>query len=329
MTQTCRPAKCIEAVRVALLDQCTLLPVCGPMTGYAMGCLIDTGWNPEILEGENSEVIDSCGNICLEDTRCDRTKRHNIEFKIKGPDPEFLALVSGDTLIVDGGISIGVRELSYSCSPYVFLELFERTDDCGVDGDPVYFRHVFPAVRLKQTGNEREGVFRILQMEGKTKDVLVSSVGSGPYFDIPASAFTSGNPYERTDYAWFEDTVVPDIVCGAIEVECPFTIAAQCGCDLLITVPGGGLLGTETIIVFLTAPLGSPNPVQLSAGIDFTVLSDTEILIDFDCGGGYGGYTLSSGDDGVFVAFVGKDQFGVPIWGPFDGSAVIDDTPCP
>src|SRR3990172_5155756 len=107
MTQVCRPAKCIEAIRVALLDSCTFDPICGPLKGYAMGCIIEPEWSPEIEEGEESIVKDNCGNICLRDDRCDLTKRLNIEFKIKEPDAEFLSLIEGNPLIVDAGTSIG------------------------------------------------------------------------------------------------------------------------------------------------------------------------------------------------------------------------------
>ncbi len=222
MTQTCRPAKCIEAIRVALLDPCTLLPDPGALNGYAMGCIIEPEFGPEIEEGEESTVKDDCGNICLRDDRCDQVKRHNVGFKIKLPDPEFIALITGNPLIVSGGRSIGVRSLGYGhCSPYVFLEMFEKTDDCAVSGDPVYFRHVFPAVRLMLTGNEREGVFRLPQIEGKTKDVITDSIGTGPFDDIPVDALVGATAAERIDYAWFEDTFLPDIQCGAITVPAP------------------------------------------------------------------------------------------------------------
>src|SRR3990172_4254435 len=219
MTQVCRPAKCIEAIRVALLDSCTFDPICGPLKGYAMGCIIEPEWSPEIEEGEESIVKDNCGNICLRDDRCDQIKRWNLAFKIKNPDPEFLALVSGDNLVVNDGNSVGVQHIAQGCSPYVFVELFEKTDDCQT-GLPVYFRHIFPAVRLKWTGNEREGIFRILQIEGKSKDRLLSAVGTGPFDDIPAYA-TTAPAGTRSDYFWFEDTTVPTVACGAIEVPCP------------------------------------------------------------------------------------------------------------
>lgn len=220
MTQVCRPAKCIEAIRVATINQCTFLPVAGPMNGYAMGCIIEPDWSPEIEEGEESIVKDNCGNICLRDDRCDLTKRWNVEFKIKQPDPEFESLVTGNPLVVDGeGNSVGVRELSYgACQPYVYLELFERTDGCDGAGDAVYLRHVFPAVRLRWTSNEREGVFRILQFEGKSRDVVTDDIGDGAFNDIPVGLIVGATPEERIDYVWFEDDTLPTVQCGNIAV---------------------------------------------------------------------------------------------------------------
>lgn len=216
MAETCRPAKCIEAIRVALLDQCGISPVEGPFNGYAMGCIIDADWTPEIEEGDESLVKSDCGDICLQDLRCDQLKRHSMEFKIANPDWEFLALIGGDNRIVNGGQTVGVQHTTQKCSPWLFVELFEKTDDC-VGGIPVYFRHVFPKTRLTWTGNEKEGIFRLLQIEGKTQPVLISDIGDGPYNDIPAYAISAA-PGERSDYIEFEDTVVPVVQCGAITV---------------------------------------------------------------------------------------------------------------
>jgi hypothetical protein len=184
-----------------------------------MGCIIEPTWGPEIEEGEESIVKDNCGEICLRDDRSDLTKRWNVEFKIKEPDAEFLSLISGNPLIVDGGgNSIGVRELSYGATlPYIFLELFERTDDCG-SGDPIYLRHIFPAVRLKWSENSREGIFRILTIAGKTNPVITDDIGEGPFCDIPVGTLVGATSTEQIDYAWFEDTVVPTVQCGAIPV---------------------------------------------------------------------------------------------------------------
>ncbi len=291
MTQNCRPAKCIEAIRVTLLDQCTLQPVCGPLNGYAMGCIIEPNWTPEIEEGEESIVKDNCGNICLRDDRCDLVKRWNLEFKIKDPDKEFLALIEGNPLIVDGdGNSIGVRQLAYgACSPYVFLELFERTDDCQVDGDPVYLRHVFPAVRLKWTGNEHEGVFRILQIEGKTRPVITDNVDTGPYFDIPSSVFVGSTTSETVDYVWFEDDFLPTVQCGAINVPCPPRFASvDAEDDCTVCAHGTGLTNaatiefTGTINPFYTFynPANFPDLVN---SLDTIVVSwtDTDVCIQY------------------------------------------------
>lgn len=221
MAQICRTAKCVEAIRVALLDPCTLLPVAGAGNGYAMGCIIDFNMSKEIEDGEESIIKDDCGRICARDKRSDQTKFHTVEFKIKEPDAEFLSLISGDPLIVDGGNSIGVRELANGDpEPYVFLEAFERAgDECDPEtGDPLYYRHVWPAIRLTQPSNEKEGIFRILNIEGETKDVLTSIVANGPYNDIPTAYTTPGSASERMHYTWFVDDVVPTVQCGSITV---------------------------------------------------------------------------------------------------------------
>jgi hypothetical protein len=198
-----------------------------------MGCILDPDWTPEIEEGVTFEKKDSCGNICIRNTVCDKTTGWNLEFKIKDPDKEFLSLIEGNPLVVNGeGVSIGVRQLAYgACNPWLFLELFERTDDCNTAGDPIYLRHVFPAVRLKWVGNEREGIFRILQIEGSTQDVLTDSIGEGPYFDIPVGIITGSTASERIDYVWFEDTVLPEVECGSMYVPCEPNMRAICSGD--------------------------------------------------------------------------------------------------
>lgn len=218
MTEVCRPAKCVVAGRVAVLDQCTLLPVAGAMNGYAFGCIIDPDWNDEVEDAEESTVKDNCNNVCLYDPGCPKVKGATVEFKLSKPDPELEAILHGDPLIVDGGgVSIGVRRRVQECTPYVFLELFEETDDCDAQGDEIIRRHIWPAVRLRHSTNEREGIFRIEQYNGVARDVFTTTIGDGPFNDIPAY-FAGAPATEKLAYTYFEDTTVPTIVCGAIAV---------------------------------------------------------------------------------------------------------------
>ncbi len=316
--QNCRAAKCIEAIRVALLDPCTLQPIPGETNGYAIGCIIEPSWGPEVEEGEESVVKDDCGNICHRDDRCDQVKRHNLEFKIANPDPEFQSLLQGLPLIEqdlgeDGLVSIGVRHVPRGCSPYLFVELFERTEGCDDDGAPIYFRHVFPAARLQWTDNEREGVFRILQIAGKTKDVLTDGIGSGPFLDIPDDVIVSASDGERTDYVWFEDTTVPVVQCGFTEVPLPVAItglAANCPAQT-VTITGENLdliLGYFEINSDECSVIRGYNAASTNqAGAVAVAESPTSVTLDtgydFDCACTASSITVYGGDGNLIGTF--------------------------
>ncbi len=222
MTQVCLPAGPIDAIRIALVDECTDAPVAGASNGYVFNCFRDVVMTANIEDGDETVLKNVAGKKCWQTKKCDEVKDYNIEFTLLNPDYELTNLLTGQTLINNGAENIGYYQLEgANCLPWVSVELFEQIPDESCAAAHKYRRLVFPKVRFKLPGVETEDPFRLVKFEGRTSPAELANWGNGPYNDSPFdfSAVTAG---VQTQYIeMFDDTIVS-------------TLAGQCG---FLTVP--------------------------------------------------------------------------------------------
>ncbi len=219
MTQTCYSAGCVSVGRVALVDDCTNVPVAGANNGYAFGGITAVTWEPVKEDGEKTTVKDMCGNICVTDKQCDQTVGYNVEITLCRPDNELISLVSGEPAILDGdGNTIGYYQLDDSnCSPFVALELFEKLPESQCTEGVQYRRIVFPKIRITQTAPERQGPIRLLKLMGVAESGLGSGFADGAFDDSPYD-FTDIGEGVRFYMSEVYDSEAPTAACGYIEV---------------------------------------------------------------------------------------------------------------
>jgi len=133
------------ATRVSILDD-DGAPLAGSTNLYVTDSLVRLTATPEVTEGEDFEVKNACGSLCVTFKDCDRLKRMGFELEICVPDPELSAmLVGGTVLSVGGAVGFAPAPVGSGCPPFVSLEVWtKRIIDGEQDATFPYWWWVFP-----------------------------------------------------------------------------------------------------------------------------------------------------------------------------------------
>lgn len=222
MAQSCLPAGSIDAIRVALVDKCTDIPVAGASNGYLFNCHRNITMTENIEEGDETTLKNDAGKKCWHTKKCDDIKDITIEFDLLNPDYELTSLLTGQPLINDGLENIGwYQEEGNNCLPWLSVELFEQVpdEDC-TSPDKVYRRIVLPKVRFMLPTSEREDPFRIVKFSGRTSPATIANWGDGPFNDSPVDFSTLASTISTHKMEYFDSSVVNTLTgtCGFIAV---------------------------------------------------------------------------------------------------------------
>jgi hypothetical protein len=219
MSQICLPAGCVDAVRIALVDECTGVPVAGASNGYILNCVRNVTLTPNVTEGDETILEDACGNKCWQTRQCDRIDNVTVEMELLNPDYEFTNLVNGVTLVNDGVDNIGyyTDEANY-CAPWVSVEIFEQIPAEACNSAVVYRRLVIPKVRFQPVTFATEDPFRLVSLNGVSAPASISGWGDGPFNDSPFD-FSAVAADVRTQYIELYDDTITSTLTGA----CGFT----------------------------------------------------------------------------------------------------------
>lgn len=186
MAQVCKPAGCVDAMRFALVDDCSDAPVAGANNGYIVNCVRNVLWTTNNEEGDETILETDCGKKCWQTKQCDELRNYTLEFELLNPDYELTSLLTGMPLINVGGENIGWYPVEgQPCHPWISVELFEKVPDESCEEDHLYRRIVFPKVRFQLPTHERENPFRIDKFTGMTSPSQLNQWGDGPYNDSP------------------------------------------------------------------------------------------------------------------------------------------------
>ena len=107
MAQVCLPAGCVDAIRAALVDECSDSPLAGESNGYVFNCFRNLTITKNIEDGDETVLKNDCGRKCWQTKKCDELKDINIEFELLNPDYELIALLTGQPLVNNGDENIG------------------------------------------------------------------------------------------------------------------------------------------------------------------------------------------------------------------------------
>ncbi len=214
--QVCLPAGCIDAIRIAKIDECTDEPVVGANNGYVFNCFRSLELTSNIEDGEETILRNDCGKKCWSTKACDELTNMGISFELLNPDYELNNLLTGQALVNDGVENIGFYQKDgLTCPPWVSVELFEQVPDESCAAGHKYRRIVMPKVRFKPVGTPtREGQLRVIGFEGITAPASIAAWGNGPFDDSPFD-FGALAATIQTHYIELYDDGITDTIQGA------------------------------------------------------------------------------------------------------------------
>lgn len=219
--QVCLPAGCIDAIRIAKVDDCTDQPLEGASNGYIFNCFRNLELTSNTEEGEETILRNDCGKKCFQTKQDDELTNITVAFELLSPDYELTALLTGQPLINDGGENIGwYQEEGKTKSPWVSVELFEQVPDENCEAGHRYRRIVLPKVSFGLPESTREGMLRVVPMSGTTAAAQVSAWGTGPFNDSPFD-FTALDDDIHSHYIELFDDVTDNTLegtCGFVAV---------------------------------------------------------------------------------------------------------------
>ena len=135
------------AIRVARLDGAGV-PDPGASNLYVTDALTQLGVEPVIAEGDEFEVKNACGEVCVNVKDCDRLRRLDLTLGLCYPDPELQELLAGGTVLTSGdAVGYAFPELGAAACPNgVSVELWTKRYDTGgsLDADFPYEWYVLP-----------------------------------------------------------------------------------------------------------------------------------------------------------------------------------------
>lgn len=142
------------AMRVARLDAMGNTPA-GPMNAYTTNTVVSLSIAPEFEDGDEVTQKNGQGLVCISVKAPDTLKRLTVGLQICAFDPELTELLSGGSIITDGGatpqtIGYAYERVGADSTPNgVSIELWTKR---YVNSAPVGFaRWVFPRVYLRKS----------------------------------------------------------------------------------------------------------------------------------------------------------------------------------
>ncbi|WP_152990167.1 hypothetical protein [Sphaerimonospora mesophila] len=173
-----------RVMRVTKLDECGT-PVEGPCSQVVSKGFVSVAYSAEISEGDEVEVKNAAGELCISDKACDELKWINLTITFCGVDPDLFTLMTGYQTVLDyAGNPVGNRiGQKILCDGGVALEVWSD----------------IPSQRCAETGNRLYGYF----LAPWVKSAILNSFAienDGATFEITARTEKGGN-WQNGPYA--------------------------------------------------------------------------------------------------------------------------------
>lgn len=205
----CAAALQVCATRVAILDA-NGAPAPG-LSEYVSDALILLSRTPNVATGDQFEVKNGCGSVCVTYEGDDTLKNLTLDMQLCTPDPELIDMLTGGSVFTHSGKTVGrqPRAVGASQAYSVSVEVWCRAILNGAqDTSHPWWRFVFPKTRWQDGAQtyQNQPVDNILTGKGEQN----ANWYDGPahdWFNIADQPITSLWGYAR-------DTAIPTTACG-------------------------------------------------------------------------------------------------------------------
>lgn len=228
---TCWSSIGAEVMRATRLDACGA-PVEGPCSTVVSDGFVSIGWESEIKEGTEVEVLKANGKLCVSDKSCDELKWMNVTFSFCQVSPDLFSMMTGYETVLDfAGESVGNRiGQEILCDGGIALEAWTRIpgQPCttGVANAKPWGYFLAPwikgAILNSFTMENDAATFEITARTEKG-----GAWGVGPYNVVATDALNTAGPLltpiSATDHLHMQVTTIQ-----------PPTVPADCGCVPLV-----------------------------------------------------------------------------------------------
>lgn len=204
MANICYPVVRGRRLRATRLDGCGN-PVLGPDSTVVTAGFISVALTANILEGEEINVTNANGDVCVLDTPCPKFQDYSVEVTFCDVNPTLFNLMSGQPLVLNGTDTVGFRMNAdvTACDSGFALELWTGipSDACEVGASASYGYMLLPFVQGGVLGDFtiENAAINFTLTGARTKkgsgwgvgpyDVVMDSGAPGPL----ATAITSGD----------------------------------------------------------------------------------------------------------------------------------------
>jgi hypothetical protein len=150
MANKCYPMVRGRRFRITRLDACGN-PVLGPDSQIVSDGVVTLGLTANIEEGEEINVTNANGDVCVLDTPCPKFQNYGVEISFCRVNPSLLAMMSGQEVFVNDGDIVGFSmdsEIS-ACDAAYALEAWTGvpSDACDPGSGVAYGYILLPFIR--------------------------------------------------------------------------------------------------------------------------------------------------------------------------------------
>jgi len=204
--------KCLASVQACALRvgrlQSNGRTAAGVAGQYTTGQFTTVSVSAEVEEGDEINVKNACGGLCVSFKDCDRLKRLSLELELCVPDPELHEILIGGTVLTSGAATgYAYPQLNAAgCPNGVSLEIWTKHVDSGgaQDGQYPYLRWVFPRTYL-QVGDKN------FENDAMASGFSGFAVENPNWFDGPQNDW----PVASNRVAqWLPVATLPPVSCG-------------------------------------------------------------------------------------------------------------------
>ncbi len=196
------------AVRVAVLES-DGVPLPGDNNLYVTDGLVKLTAKRVVSAGEDFELKNACGSICLTFKDCDRLKRYEFDLELCFTSPQLMAMLTGGAVLTDmttGAVGYADQAVGEPCPAFVSVEIWaKRIIDGHQDPDFPYNWWAFPSTTWALGDRE---------FANAPSSTLLTGFGveNPNWFDGPGNDW----PVASDRVAQFiPTTMLPTIACGS------------------------------------------------------------------------------------------------------------------